>query len=171
MRPAPALRSTPERRAIWLAQRHVPEMIGAPATWPKAYQLSFPLNSAGRNKLTALFYINGIDPEMIEAISAHPKMFTCPEGRKGWITNLHRLMHSQKYRARVYAYDIVMKCDVFANGKRRGPCYPRMYLSDCVADVKVANGRRIATALVPALSANFWDSIEDERNCWNKCLK
>ena len=171
MPPALEPHSHIERRAVWLAHQHVPEMIGAPESWPKAYQLSFPLNSAGRNKLTALFYVNGIDPDVIEAISAHPKMFTCDEGRRGWKTNLRRLMHSPEYRARVYAYDIVMKCDVYANGNRRGACYPRMYLSNCVADVKVTNGHRIGTAVVSVLGSNTWDSIEDERHCWKKCFE
>jgi hypothetical protein len=151
--------------AVWYAHRLVPEFLGPPQTWPPAYQLRFPLDTAGRNKLTAFFYINGIHPDGIAAIANHPTMFTCKAGREGWLTNLRRLMHNDDYRARVYAYDIVLKCDMFANGERRGPCYPRFYLNSFVFHVTAGTARPLGT-----LGIKFWD-LEDEKNLWKTISK
>ena len=107
------------------------EIVGLPNEWPSMYRkgCEFPLKSAARNKLTAFFYVNGVDPETIKTMVGFISQDNRPMLRdlsamKNWICNVERLHTDDAYRARVYAWDICLRRDVFANGRLKSTASP-----------------------------------------------
>lgn len=74
----------------------------------------------------SFFYVNGMDPDKIMRVACVAELFRAvPDDGKTrrrqekWVSNVQRIVHDARYRARAYAYDIAAGGEYYADGACR----------------------------------------------------